>query len=252
MHQGIGRGSRRLAFFAAVRRPLARGDLVASIAACALLVGCAGGRGGSIPYNVTTFGAPDAPSLAAVEEDYRISPLDVLKISVFQVPDLSGDFPVDLAGNVTLPLVGTIRAVNLTTAELDQQLTQKLGAKYLQHPDVSVAVKTSSTRTVTIEGAVRQAGVYPVGSRMTLIQVVALAHGTDESANPHRVAIFRRIQGQRMAAGFDLTRIRRGEAEDPQVFSGDIVVVDGSRVKSVFQTVLQSLPLIGLFRPLGL
>jgi polysaccharide export outer membrane protein len=223
--------------------------VAALLAGALILSGCAGSRGGKIPYGVKDFGHPDSPAPTVIEEDYRVAPLDVLHISVFQVPDLSGDFPVDLTGTITLPLLGNVKAVDMTTSQLNQKLAQMLGAKYLQHPDVNVVVKSSSTRVVTVDGAVRSAGQFPVTGPLTLVQVVALAHGTDESANPHRVAVFRTMKGQRMAAAFDLQSIRRGEAEDPRIFAGDIVVVDGSKVKSVWQTVLTSLPLLSLFRP---
>jgi polysaccharide export outer membrane protein len=222
------------------------------VLAFGLLAGCAGTRGGPIPYNVQNFAAPDAPSTASLEEDYKIAPLDTLHINVFQVADLSGDYDVDLTGTISMPLIGSVKAVDLTTKQLDDRITHLLSAKYLQHPDVSVAVKSSSTRNVTVDGSVRQAGVFPVTGRLTLLQVIALAHGTDENANPHRVAVFRTIQGQRMAAAFDLSNIRRGQAEDPRIYAGDIVVVDGSKVKGVWQNVLQSIPLLAIFRPFGL
>ena len=232
----VGEGRRPVPTFSVFARAGAwlRAFLVAT-AASALLAGCAGTRGGPIPYNPQGFVAPDPQAPKLLEEDYRIAPLDTLKISVFQVPDLSGEFQVDLTGNVSLPLVGNVKAVDLTTAELDRRLTEMLGAKYLQHPDVSVGIKSSSTRNLTVDGSVKAAGVFPVTGPLTLIQAIAMAHGTDENANPHRVAIFRTIKGQRMAAAFDLTSIRRGEAEDPRVFAGDIIVVDGSKVKGVHE-----------------
>jgi polysaccharide export outer membrane protein len=223
--------------------------LMLVLCALVLLTGCAGNRGGNIPYNPQNFSPPDAPAIAALEEDYRIAPLDKLKISVFQVPDLSGEFEVDLMGNVALPLVGSVKAVDLTTSQLDAKLTQVLGAKYLQNPDVNVSVSSSSTRVVTVDGAVGQPGVKPVNGRLTLIQVIAMAGGTTQDANPHRVAVFRQIQGQRMAAAFDLTSIRRGQDEDPRIYSGDIVVVDGSKVKNIYSTILSSIPLLSIFRP---
>lgn len=221
----------------------------------ALLSGCIGDtRGGNIPYEPTGFTAPDQPSAATVlGEDYRISPLDTLKVTVFQVPDLSGDYDVDLTGNIALPLIGNVKAVGLTPNELDQQLTQALSIKYLQHPDVSVGVKKSSSRFITVEGSVRNPGVFDsTSSRMTLLQVVAMAHGVDENANAHRVAVFRQIQGQRMAAAFDLVDIQRGKAEDPRIYSGDIVVVDGSKVKAIWKNALSSIPLLAIFRPFGI
>ncbi len=223
--------------------------LALALAASAVLGGCANKRGGSIPYEPTGFVAPDAPSKIALDADYRISPLDTLKITVFQVPDLSGEFEVDLTGNIAMPLVGNVRAVDLTPEQLDQKLTQTLGQKYLQNPDVGVSITKSNSRMVTVDGSVRGPGVFPVNGPVTLMQVIALAKGTDENANPRRVAVFRQIQGQRMAAAFDLTDIRRGKAEDPRIYSGDIVVVDGSSVKAAQREILQTLPIFSIFRP---
>ena len=236
---------------AAASRPLGGARLATALCALALLAGCAGSRGGDIPYHPSaeSFGAPDSPALAALEDNYRISPLDKLKITVFQVDDLSGDYQVDLTGNISMPLIGNVRAVDLTTEQLDAKLTEMFAVKYLQSPDVAVSVMTSSTRTVTIDGSVREPGMYPVNGPMTLIQAIAMAKGTDEYANARRVAVFRKIDGQRMAAAFDLTDIRRGKIEDPRVYSGDIVVVDGSRVKEIQREILQTLPILSAFRP---
>lgn len=245
-----GRGPTR---FSAVWRRRALAAVLAGAASATLLAGCTGGRGGKIPYNVspTVFSQPDSPALTVLEDEYRIAPLDKLKITVFQVPDLSGEFEVDLTGNIAMPLVGNVKVVDMTTREANQKIATLLGTKYLQHPDVNVAVAASSTRTVTVEGSVNAAGMMPVTGPLTLLQTIALAHGADKDANPHRVVVFRRIKGQRMAAAFDLVSIRRGEAEDPRIYAGDIVVVDGSKVKSLWQNVLQTIPLIGIFRPFG-
>jgi polysaccharide export outer membrane protein len=213
------------------------------------LAGCADKRGGPIPYDVKTFGAPDAPTVVPLGQGYRIAPLDTLTIKVFKLPDLSGDYEVDLTGQVALPLVGSVSAVDLTTAELDQRLTAKLGEKYLQNPDISVGVKSSTRRNVTVDGAVTRVGTFSVNGPMTLIQAVAQAGGPTQDANPRRVAIFRQIGGQRQSAAFDLTAIRRGEAPDPAVFAGDIVIVDGSSIKALQKRVLDSMSILQVFRP---
>jgi polysaccharide export outer membrane protein len=55
------------------------------------------------------------------------------------------------------------------------------------------------------------------------------------------------IEGKRQAGGFDLTRIRAGKAEDPPVFGNDIIVVDGSSIKSGYSEFIKAVPLLGLF-----
>jgi polysaccharide export outer membrane protein len=83
-----------------------------------------------------------------------------------------------------------------------------------------------------------------------LMQAVALAGGTTEDANARRVAVFRTIGGQRQAAAFDLTAIRHSQGQDPPIYPGDIVVVDGSAIKQGFKRILQSFPLLSVFTPL--
>jgi polysaccharide export outer membrane protein len=220
-----------------------------SIVGTVLLAGCADTRGGSIPYD-KPLAAPDEMKFQTLESNYKIAPMDKLAIKVFKMDDLSGDYNVDLAGNISLPLIGEVQAANLTTAQLDDQLTQKLGAKYLEHPDVSVAIKSSTAHVVTVDGAVKEGGSFPVGGPISLIQAVAMARGTTEDANPRRVAVFRTIGGQRQAAAFDLTAVRRGQSPDPQIYPGDIIVVDGSSVKATQKQILQSIPLLAIFGPL--
>lgn len=217
--------------------------------AALLLWSCADSRGGPIPYNVSDFGAPDRPAPLTLSDDYRIAPLDTLTVKVFKMPDLSGDYEVDLLGQIAMPLVGNVKAADLTTAELDARLTERFGAKYLENPDVLVGVKSSTRAAVTVDGSVTKSGAIPVAGSMTLMQAVAQAGGTTENANPRRVAIFRQIDGQRQAAAFDLLAIRRGQDPDPRVYPGDIIVVDGSATKALHRQILNGLPLLSIFRP---
>jgi polysaccharide export outer membrane protein len=226
-----------------------RAAFVMALMAVSLMIsGCADTRGGNIPYD-RALAAPDVQKIQTLPENYKIAPLDKLTIKVFKADDLSGDYEVDLAGHISMPLVGEVEAVNLTTGELDQKISTLLGQKYFEHPDVSVSIKESTAHVVTVDGAVNQAGQYPVAGPLTLIQAVALARGTTQDANPRRVAVFRMIGGQRQAAAFDLTGIRRGEGQDPQIFPGDIVVVDGSSIKAAQRQIFQAFPLLTIFRP---
>lgn len=229
------------------RRIVVRAMMI--FASAGLLAACTDKRGGPIPYNVESFGVPDAPKVVPLEQNYRIAPLDTLNVRVFKMTDLTGDYEVDLTGKISMPLIGEISAIDMTTAELDQKLTEKLGEKYLQNPDVSVGIKSSTRSSVTVDGSVTKSGTFPVHGPTSLIQAIAAAGGTSENANPRRVAIFRQIGGQRQAAAFDLTSIRRGEAPDPQVYAGDIIVVDGSSTKATQRQILNSLPILSIFRP---
>ena len=224
-------------------------QLLIASAATSHHFGCADSRGGPIAYDVAGFGIPDSPKLVPLEAGYKIAPMDTVSVKVFKMPDLTGDYEVDLAGHISMPLIGEVSAYDLTTAQLDDALTRKLGEKYLENPDVSVGVKSSTRRSVTVDGAVNRSGSFPVNGPTTLMQAVAAAGGAREDANIRRVAIFRTIGGQRQAAAFDLQDIRRGAAKDPEVYAGDIVVIDGSAIKALQKQLLQSVPLLS-FIPL--
>lgn len=215
-----------------------------------VLGGCGSTRAEQVVYNPEGFAAPDAQPIEVIGADYRIAPLDKLSVTVFQVAQLSGEYQVDLTGRIAMPLIGSVDAVNLTTDELRDQLQRKLGANYLKNPDVTVGIVAATGSNITVEGAVRRPGIYPNFGKMTLVQAMALGGGLDTTANPKRVFVFRQVGGQRMIAGFDLTTIRRGEEPDPEVFRGDIIVVEGSQTKETWQRVFQSVQTFSVFRPL--
>lgn len=224
---------------------------IGAAASMLLLSGCfQGTRGGPIPYNVADFKQPDSQVITTVEDDYKIAPMDTLRIGVYQVADLSGEFEVDLMGNIDLPLAGTLRAADLTLSQLDKAVTARLGEKYLQNPDVSVTLKSSARRNITVDGAVTAPGQVAINGPTSLLQALAARGGLNAEANPHRIAIFRQIEGKRMGAAFDLTSIRKGKAPDPQVYAGDIIVVDGSNVRSIYNQFMMAIPVIGVFNPI--
>ena len=232
--------------FQSICRPL----LLTGLAASALCLGGCATRGGSVPYEPPGFGAPDAEQLTATASQQRIAPLDKLRISVFQVEELSGEFQVDAGGGIQFPLIGTITAQGLLPNELAARISQQLSERYLRSPNVQVAVAERSEQTITVEGSVRDPGILPIRGATTLLRAVALAHGTTEDANPARVVVFRTLNGSRMAAAFDLRMIRRGEAEDPAIYGNDIVVVDGSRSRAIWRDIVATIPVIGIFGPL--
>lgn len=218
------------------------------LAALALLSGCMM-RGGSVPYDPQNFGAPDTSAQVVSEGPQRIAPGDKLKVAVFQVEDLTGDFQVDTAGNIQFPLIGTVPAQGKTAVELSQLIGTRLGERYLKSPNVQVSIEDVKQQLVTVDGSVNQPGVFPVNGQTTLMRAVALAKGVNPDANLKRVVIFRTVNGERVAGAFDLSDIRRAKARDPLVYGNDIIIVDGSRARALFRDLMGSIPLIGILRP---
>ena len=186
-------------------------------------------------------------SYAATPTDYRIGPMDKLRIQVFQVETLSFDeIQVDVAGNLQMPLVGNVRVAGLSPAEFSRDLEQRL-SRYLQQPRVSVAVIQAASQKVTVDGAVMDPGVFELRGDSSLSQAIAMAKGVKPTANLRHVAVFRMVDGQRMAAVFDLAEIRSGRMDDPRILGGDVVVVDTSRTSEMFTTLLALLPSLAMF-----
>ena len=233
------------------RDPLFRRLLKGAVVAAAALAvsACAAGRGGTVPYEPTGFVAPDVQAEPVAAASQPIGALDELNISVFQVESLTGEFKVDANGKIDYPLLGEVQAQGRTTEELRQQIAAGLSQKYLQSPNVQVAIKERAEQKVTVDGAVTQPGVYVVKGPTTLIQAVAMAKGTTQDANPSRVYVFRTIRGERVAGAFDLKMIRRAQAEDPVIYGNDIVVVDGDKSRQMIQTLIQTIPVLGVLRP---
>lgn len=232
-----------------VRHPLARlASGLALLAATFALAACAS-RESSVSYAPPDFGPPDVENVASTPAQQRIGPLDKLRISVFQVEDMSAEYTVDGAGNIEFPLIGTVAAQGLLPAELGQRIAQRLGERHLRSPSVNVVMLEQAQQSITVDGAVRQPGVVAIRGSTTLMRAVALARGTTEDANPGRVVVFLTINGERMAAAFDLRAIRRAEAEDPAIYGNDIVVVDGSRSRGIWRDVLGAIPILGMFVP---
>lgn len=180
-------------------------------------------------------------------EDYRISPLDVIEISVFQVEELTRTVQVNNNGLISMPLLGSIQAGGKTTTELSSHIAKKLDENYLQSPQVSVFVKEYTSQRVTVDGAVKKPGIFATTGRLSLLQAVALAEGLNDVADPGGILVFRTVDNKRMAARFDLNAIRSGKTDDPLLKAGDIVMVDESSSRTAFRDVKSALSIPGLF-----
>lgn len=214
-----------------------------------LLAACAS-RGNPHASHGVTLPPPDTTADSGAYEgatDYRVGSQDLLEISVFGVSELTHQARVNSNGMINLPLIGGVMAGGKTVPELEKELGARYSDGYLQNPQVTVFVKEYTSQRVTLEGALKKPGIYPLTGKTSLLQAIAMAEGTDEFADLEGVVLFRHINGQRMAAAYDLTKVRRGELADPQVYGDDVIVIERSGSKSAFREFLRSVPALGLF-----
>jgi polysaccharide biosynthesis/export protein len=173
---------------------------------------------------------------------YAVGPLDVLEISVFKVPELSKSIQVAPTGTINMPLVGEIPAAGRTAQQIEQDLTNRLAAKYLNNPQVTVFVREHNSQTVTVEGAVMRPGIFPIKGKLSLVQVVALAGGLNNDLYEKNITVFSTVRGERVSKVYDIDDVRAGKAADPALRAGDIVVVDNNSGKVALNTILKIIP----------
>jgi polysaccharide export outer membrane protein len=183
-----------------------------------------------------------APSLEA-QEEYRIGPRDILRIAVFNEPQLSfEELPVSSGGVISLPLIGAVQAVGLTPVELGNAIDQRLNERFLRGARSAVSVVTATNYTVTVDGAVEEPGVYDIPGKLSLSQALALAGGASQFARLDEVVVIRKIGDQQYAARFNIREVRAGRVPDLQLRQSDTVIVGLNRAAQLFRDIVTTLP----------
>lgn len=150
----------------------------------ATLLVALGGCNAARPYAVlpATAGASNYS-----DASYRLAVNNRVKVTVFNETSLTGEFVVNTSGNISFPLVGDIKASDLTAEELGKAIAAKLSDGYLQNPKVAVEVETF--QPVYVLGEVNHAGKFDYVQGMTVLQAIASAEGFSYRANKRVVMV---------------------------------------------------------------
>lgn len=132
--------------------------------------------------------------MAQQNAPYLLDSGDQVRVTVFGQTDLSGTYLVDDAGYVAMPLVGTVMARGVTTANLSVSIARAMSAGYLVDPDV--AVEVFQYRPFFIQGAVTTAGSYPYMAGMSVRHAVSVAGGYSRTANRKNAILYRNRNGE--------------------------------------------------------
>ena len=188
---------------------------------------------------------PDAVDLTVQARPYFVGPFDKLTVDVFGIAELSNrEVTVDETGKIRFPPAGIVEVGGKTLAEIDQALAAALRANHVREPQVTVRLKEAVSQVLTIDGEVKNPGVYPVLGNMTLTRAMAVSNGVTDLAKLEDVVVFRTVRGQRYAALYDLKAIRRGAQPDPEVFANDVVVVGDSPTRRLLKDLVTLSPLL--------
>jgi polysaccharide export outer membrane protein len=141
-------------------------------------------------------GPPGAPGVPANPYGvYRLDSGDRLRVIVFGQDNLSRDYNVDTSGNISLLLIGSVRARGLSTVQLGLDIEAELRRKYIKDPKVSVEVDAYRPFFILILGEVRRPGQYPYVNAMTVEGAVAIGEGYTERARKRMVRLTRKFGG---------------------------------------------------------
>lgn len=165
---------------------------------------------------------------------YRFFPGDEVEITVFSAPELSRTATIGPDGRLALPLVGAVRAADLTAAELHDALIAAY-APHLRAPELTVTPRSYGSRQVFVGGEVARPGIYEMPANMDAFQAVALAGGFLPSARRGNVLVMSRASGAAQVTEVDLSTraLRRGFPDAQPLQRYDVVYVPRSAISQV-------------------
>jgi protein involved in polysaccharide export with SLBB domain len=154
-------------------------------------------------------------SQSLVNEEYKLGSGDLIKITVFNQEDLSGEYTINGAGKIALPLIGDIDTKDLTVKQVEQSIANKLKPDYLLNPRVNVQVL--NYRPFYILGEVKEPQSYPYVDGMTYLNAVAIAGGYTYRAKEDHVMVIRMNDPQKKELKLNM---------DEKVLPGDVIHVE--------------------------
>jgi polysaccharide export outer membrane protein len=185
------------------------------------VVGCAEKKGN---YEVDLM----APS------EFFLGPEDVLKVTVWKSPDLSGEVTIRPDGTITMPLIGDVPAAGLTAAVLAKRIGDRL-TDYVSSPIVTVQAKEINSYFIYVLGEVVRPGKYPLKSYANVVQGISLAGGFGPFASKNKIKVLRNVntgpEGREKKRQIEIPvhydDILKGTAVPGNFFlrSGDVIVV---------------------------
>jgi polysaccharide export outer membrane protein len=168
--------------------------------------------------------SPDSEVISS--GDYLVGAGDLIEVVVWKNPEVSGEFRVRPDGKFSMPLVGDILAVGMTTDVVSMQVEKKLQL-FIESPYVSTIVREATSNRIYILGEVVNTGVYHIDGTLTVLQALALAGGFTEFADRSKLLLIRGSGTDQQKITINYTGILKSSADEVVVIleRGDTLVV---------------------------
>jgi len=166
------------------------------------------------------------PGVFATDPDYKIGPMDVLRIDVWKETDISRLVPVRPDGKISLPLLNDIQAAGLTTMQLSAVIANGL-KEYITNPQVTVSLSEINSRRVYVTGEVTHPGTLPLLPNMTVLQALSSTGGFTQFAKLKGIYVLRTENGKKVKYPFSYKDVVAGrkQEQDVELQPGDVIVV---------------------------
>jgi polysaccharide export outer membrane protein len=155
---------------------------------------------------------------------YVIGPEDILQVTVWKEPTLSGTLPVRPDGMISLVLVGDLPAAGMTPMALGADISQRL-KKYIQDPVVTVVVTGVNSQRIFLVGEVGHVGPLMLTPGMTALQAIVASGGLSPFANSKRIYILRGTGVKQQKMPFNYKQALKGDNQGVTLLPGDTIVV---------------------------
>jgi len=164
--------------------------------------------------------------VAADSDQYIIGAEDVLYIHVWKEEALSKTISVRIDGKISLPLVDEIQAAGLTPLQLREVLIQRFN-EFVDAPNVSVMVMEANSFKVFITGQIKNPGVFRLRNETTILQLISMAGGFTEWANPKEIVVIRKGKGSERRMSVNYNKIISGKDLNSNIIlkSGDTIII---------------------------
>lgn len=171
----------------------------------------------------------------ASAQEYLLGADDVIKITVFQQPDLSITDRITKSGTINFPLVGEIPVAGLSTSGAEALIADRLRVGgFVKKPQVSISVETFRSQNVSVLGEVKKPGKYAIEGSSSVVDLLALAGGTTETAHD-RLTVIKTENGASKRYEVDLLQLYLGDLKhNLSVSDGDFITVPRMQVFYIY------------------
>ena len=197
--------------------------------ALAAAIGAAAMMGFSLALGLAASSAKAQSAAAGVASEYRLGSGDVVRITVYQNPDLTLETRVTEAGVVSYPLLGNIRLGGLSVTASEKLIADGLrNGNFVKQPQVNVVVAQVRGNQANVLGQVNKPGRYPIEAADTRLTDLLAAAGGTAIGGSDLVVVTGTRNGQRYRVEVDLPSLFAADAKDTDLLvqNGDVVWVE--------------------------